>query len=134
MLLSQKEYWCMPKVIIINTFQQVDKLGVLELKNPNMLKWCPMDFKMSLCKYLIVSDVLSSIWKWSGFWFSSLRQILSSFLVSYFSKICSTFHPEQLLIRFLTITFDFYWSLALQLLCITVKLSDSIFLFPLASN
>ena len=55
-------------------------------------------------------------------------------LVLYSRKICCTFHLEKLYIRFLTIAFDFYWSLALQLSCITVRLSDSIFLFPLPSD
>ena len=49
-----------------------------------------------------------------------------------FPNLCCTFYLGQIFIRFLSIIFDFYWSLALQLLCITVRLWDSIFLFPLA--
>ena len=37
-------------------------------------------------------------------------------------------------IRLLTITFDFYSSLALQFSYIMVRLSDDMFLFPLASD
>ena len=40
---------------------------------------------------------------------------------------------EENFIRFLSI-FVIYWSLALQLLCITVRLSDGMFLFLLASK
>ena len=40
----------------------------------------------------------------------------------------------QIFIRFLSIIFYFYWSLTLQLLCIGVRLSDGMFVFPLASN
>ena len=50
---------------------------------------------------------------------------------SYFSNICCTFHLGQMIIRFVSISFYFYWSLALQLLRITVRLSDDMFLFPL---
>ena len=59
---------------------------------------------------------------------------------SFFNEICCTFHLRQVFIRFsflnffvrfLTITFDFYWSLALQLSCIRVGLSDGMFLFQL---
>ena len=70
----------------------------------------------------------------AGKWISPLRQILFILLGSYFSDVCCTFHLGQMFIRFLSIIFDFYWSLALQLLCIMVRLSDGMFLFPLASN
>ena len=70
----------------------------------------------------------------AGKWISPLRQILFILLGSYFSDVCCTFHLGQMFIRFLSIIFYFYWSLALQLLCIMVRLSDGMFLFPLGSN
>ena len=62
----------------------------------------------------------------STFPFSDLK-ILSSLLVCYFSKTyCNN--------GFLTSTFGFYSSLALQFSCITVSLSEGWFLFEVGSN
>ena len=72
--------------------------------------------------------------RWASKWISPLRQILFIHMGSYFKDVCCTFHLGQIFIRFLSIIFDFYRSLALQLLCIMVRLSDSMFLFSLASD
>ena len=69
----------------------------------------------------------------SRFTFSDF-QILSSFLGCYFSGISCTFRFWQMLNRFFTSTFDFYWSLALQFSCIMVRHSQGMFLFAVASN
>ena len=61
-------------------------------------------------------------------WISPLRQILFILLVSYFNDVCCTFHLGKMFIRILSIIFDIYFSLAPQLSCITVKLSDGMFL------
>ena len=60
--------------------------------------------------------------------------ILPSLLGCYFSGISCTFHFGQMFNGFLTSTFDFYWSLALQFSCITVRLSEGRFLFAVASD
>ena len=67
-------------------------------------------------------------------WISPLRQILFILLGSYFDDRCCTFHLGQIFIRFLSIIFDIYWRLVQQLSCITVRLSDHMFPFPLASD
>ena len=69
----------------------------------------------------------------SSFPFSDFY-ILSTFVGSYFSGISCTFHLGQIFNGFVTSTFDFYLSLALQFSCITVRLSESRFLFPVASD
>ena len=84
-------------------------------------------------KFLSWREAIRQVNKWILVFFS-LRQLLFSLLSSYFNDICCTFHLGQMFIRFLLIIFDFYWSLALQFSCITVRLSDGIFLFPLASD
>ena len=55
--------------------------------------------------------------RWASKWISPLRQILFILLGSYFNDVCCTFHLGQMLIRFLSINFDIYCSLALQLSC-----------------
>ena len=60
--------------------------------------------------------------------------ILSSLLGCYFSGISCTFHFGQMFNGFLTSTFDFYWSLALQFSCIMVWLSEGRFLFAVTSD
>ena len=67
-------------------------------------------------------------------WISPLRQILFILLGSYFDDRCCTFHLGQIFIRFLSIIFDIYWRLVQQLSCITVRLSDHMFPFPLAND
>ena len=61
-------------------------------------------------------------------WISPLRQILFILLVSYFNDVCCTFHLGKMFIRILSIIFDIYCSFAPQLSCITVRLSDGMFL------
>ena len=61
-------------------------------------------------------------------WISPLRQILFILLVSYFNDVCCTFHLGKMFIRILSTIFDIYCSLAPQLTCITVRLSDGMFL------
>ena len=58
--------------------------------------------------------------------------ILSSLFGFYFSGISCTFQFWQMFNGFLTSTFQFYWSLALQLSCITVRLSEGRYRFPVA--
>ena len=68
----------------------------------------------------------------SSFPFSDF-QILSSLLICCFSGISCTFHFGQMVNGFVTSTFDFYCSLALQFSCITVRLSEGrVFLHQLA--
>ena len=62
-------------------------------------------------------------------WISSHIQILFILLVSYFNNVCCTFHLGKMFIRFLSINFYIYCSLAPQLLCITVRLSGGHFSF-----
>ena len=69
----------------------------------------------------------------SSFSFSDFY-ILSSLSGFYFSGISCTFHFGQMFNGFLTSTFDFYWSLALQFPSITVRLSEGRFLFAVASD
>ena len=64
----------------------------------------------------------------SSFPFSDFY-IFSSLLSCYSSGISSTLHFGQMLNEFLTSTFDFYWSLALQFSHLTVRLSEGRFLF-----
>ena len=61
-------------------------------------------------------------------WIPPPRQILFILLVNYFNNISCTFHLGKMFIRFLSITFDIYCSLAPHLLCITIRLSGSMFL------
>ena len=51
--------------------------------------------------------------------------ILSSLLGCYFSGTSCPFHFGQMFNGFLTGTFNFYWSLALQLSCTTIRLSEA---------
>ena len=75
-----------------------------------------------------VSKHLASSFPFSDFY------ILSSLLGCYFSGTSCTFHFGQMFNGFLTSTFDFYWSLALQFSCIMVRLSEGRFLFAVASD
>ena len=59
--------------------------------------------------------------------FSSLGDCYSS------GTFC-TYHLGQIFIKFLTSSFGFYWSLCVQFSCITVRLSDDMFLFSVASD
>ena len=61
-------------------------------------------------------------------WISLLREILFILLVSCFSNVCCTFHLGKMFIRILSIIFDLYCSFASQLSCITIRLSDGMFL------
>ena len=83
--------------------------------------------------FLLVLGVQVSKQVDSSFPFSYF-QILSSLLGCYFSGIFCIYHLWQMFIRFLTITFDFYRSLVLKFSCITVRLSDGMFLFSLVSD
>ena len=67
-------------------------------------------------------------------WISPHIQILFILLVSYFNDVCCTFHLGKMFIRFLSIIFDIYCSLAPQLSCITVRLSGGMFLSFAASD
>ena len=69
----------------------------------------------------------------SSFPFSDFY-ILSRLLGCYFSGKFCAFHFGQMFNGFSTSTFEFYWGLALQLSCITVKLSESKYLFPEAGD
>ena len=82
---------------------------------------------------LSVSSKQASKYSTSCFPFSDF-QILSSLSGCYFRGISCTFHFGQMCNGFLTSTFDIYWSLALQFLHITVRLSECSFLFAVASN
>ena len=61
-------------------------------------------------------------------WISPLRQILFILLVSYFSDACCIFHLQKMLIRILSIIFNIYCSFPPQLLSITLRPSDGMFL------
>ena len=60
--------------------------------------------------------------------------ILSIFLSCYFNEIYFPFCLGQMFHGFWTNNFDFYWSLALQFSCITVRFSEGSFLFTVASD
>ena len=70
--------------------------------------------------------------KWAGEQVIFSPQTDFILLGSYFNDVCCTFQLWQMFIRFSSIIFDIYWSLALQLSCIMVRLLDGMFLFPLA--
>ena len=74
------------------------------------------------CQYQ-ASKHLASSFPFSGFY------ILSSFLGCYFNGISCTFCFNQMFNGFLTSVFDFCWSLAHQFSCITIRFSQSTFLF-----
>ena len=58
MLISQKEYWCTPKVVIIH-FSRLTNLGHLNSRTQT----CWNDVQWMFSKYLIVSDVFPGVWK-----------------------------------------------------------------------
>ena len=70
----------------------------------------------------------ASSFPFSGFY------IFSSLLGCYFSRTSCACHFGEMFNGFLTSTFDFYWSLALHLSCFPVRLSEGIYLFPVASD
>ena len=74
-----------------------------------------------------VSKHLATSFPFSGF------SILSSFYSCYFSGMSCMFCCGQIFTGFLTSTFDFYWSLALQFSCIMVRISQGTFLIAVAS-
>ena len=61
-------------------------------------------------------------------WIFPHRQILFILLVSYFNGVCSTFYLGKIFIRFLSIIFNIYSSLAPQRFCITVTHSGGMVL------
>ena len=81
------------------------------------------------CYMYTCTTLPSTIW-------SLCCRILDTFhpLSRYFSEIYCTFCFGQMFNGFWTSNFDFYWSLALQFSCITVRLSEGSFLFAVASN
>ena len=106
------EYWS-------HTIKQIieEKIGVTSItwdKSCGLIgqKW-KNSFQYTHTKNFLVDT------KWAdeqaSKWISPHRQILSFFCVSYFSDVCCTLHLGQMFIIFLSIIFDFYWSVALQL-------------------
>ena len=104
----------------------------------NYMAWLVKNSKTVFSKFtwkisLSVAGEQASQYLASSFLFSDFY-ILSSLLGCYFSWTSCTFHFGQMFNGFLTSTFDFYWSLALQLSCIMVRLSEGRYLFPVASD
>ena len=85
------------------------------------LDWSKMAKHLSVNlheKFLSLPEANRQASKWI---LVSLSLTFFSFLGSYLSEICCTLHLGQMFIRFLTITFDFYWSLALRFSYIMVS-------------
>ena len=109
--------------------QEKIKVGNTTWGKVARLDWSkmPKQFSLNSRKILSVSGNQVSKYLVSSFPFSDFY-ILSSLLGCYFSGISCAFHFGKMFNGFLTSTFDFYWSLAIQFLCIRDFLKAGFFL------
>ena len=127
LLLIWLESWNHSIKGMVEINSQKNSSNLYQVRQITCLDWSKTakHFSVNSCrKFLSWSEARRQ----SSKWISPLKQILFILMVSYFNDVCCTFHLGKMFVRILSIIFNIYCSLAPQLSCITVRLSDGMFL------